>query len=108
MERPPDLAPGERVHPVIFDFPRADVVELTIAPPSGFEPEDAPPPVEISSPFGSYRLTISTTPEGFKVERALALLPLKVPAEEYDVLVAFLDDVRHADSTRVAFTRVRE
>jgi hypothetical protein len=51
---------------------------------------------------------MSTTSEGCRVERALALLPLKVPAAEYNVLVAFLDEVRHADSTTVKFTRVKE
>jgi hypothetical protein len=108
MEPLPDLTPGERVHPVIFDYPRADVAELNIAAPPGFEPADAPPPIEISGPFGSYRLKMSTTSGGYRVERALALLPLKVPAAEYDVLVAFLDEVRHADSTSVKFTRARE
>jgi hypothetical protein len=108
MEPLPDLVPGERVHPVVFDFPRVDVAELTIAPPPGFKPADAPPPMEISGRFGDYRLTMSTTPEGFRVERSLTFLPTKVPAEEYGMLVAFLDEVSHADSTRVKFTRVRD
>ncbi len=101
----PDLPPGPRVHPVVFDFPRVDTMELTVKAPSGFRPRAAPEPRQLSGPYGKYRLVIAATPEGYEVNRALALLPLRVPPAEYEALRSFVEEVRRADRTPLTFVR---
>jgi hypothetical protein len=108
MMRAPDLPPGERVHPVVFDYPRVDLVELTIVPPPGFRTSEAPEPTELTGPYGAYRLAVARTGAAVKISRSLTLRHVRVPAEEYDALRAFLDDVRRADDTRVRFLRVEQ
>jgi hypothetical protein len=101
----PDLPPGRRVNPVVFAFPRVDFLELTVKAPSGFRPEAAREGASFAGPYGKYRLVISVTQDGYKLERALALFPVAVPPAEYDSLRSFLADVRRADRTTLAFGR---
>lgn len=105
LESLPDLPPGPRVHPVVFDFPRVQVLELTVTSPDGFRFESPPDSVSLATTYGKYQLVFSAAPEGAKVQRAFALLPVKVPVEEYDDLRGFLEAVRRADATGLTFTR---
>lgn len=104
----PHLPSGPRTHPVVFDFSRIDVVELTVAPPPGFRPGGTAVVRDFSGPYGKYRLEISRDATGYTVKRALALLALAVPAAEYDALLTFLAKVRRADSTVLEFERITE
>jgi hypothetical protein len=105
VEPVPDLLPGPRVHPVVFAFPRVDILELSVKAQAGFRPKDAPEATSFAGPYGKYQLTISATADGFKVQRALALLPVVVPPAEYDALRAFISKVRRADATTLPFAR---
>lgn len=108
IEPVPDLeGRADRVHPVVFSYPRVDMATVEVASPSGFAPSgETPAPVSIDSPYGRYRFAVTPSEGGYKVERALALSPLIVPAAEYDALRRFLDDVRRADAAQLAFERV--
>jgi hypothetical protein len=101
----PQFTSATRVHPVIFDFPRVDIVGIDIAAPHGFKPKEAPAPVTLESGFGRYQLAVAKTATGFHVDRALALSVLIVKPEEYGALRKFFDDVRRADETTVTFER---
>jgi hypothetical protein len=103
----PELPSGPRTHPVAFDFPRVDLLELSLKSPHGFRPRPAPDATTLTGPFGKYRLVVTVTEDGYKVERAVALFAVAVPASEYDALRAFLDGVRRADGTLLEFERVR-
>ena len=102
----PDLPPGVRVHEVVFDYPWAEIVELTIEAPDGFGPAEPPDPVEITSPYGRYRLQFEPAEDGLKVNRAFALFQATVPAAEYGDLRAFLQQAREADKGMIDFERV--
>ena len=65
----------------------------------------APQPRSLVGPYGKYQLAISTTSDGYKVERALARFPLAVPAAEYEELRAFFEAVREADAVPLTFAR---
>lgn len=104
----PVLPPGRRTHAIVFDYPRVETLELRILPPEGLRPTGAPVTTERSSPYGKYRLAIAVTPEAYTIQRALALFPVFVPAEEYDALREFLEAVRRADDTTLEFARAAE
>ena len=94
-----------RIHSVVFDYPRVDTLELLVKPPPGFRVARAPEPVELTGPYGRYKLTISSTAEGYKVQRAFALFAESVPAAEYEALRSFVERVVGADRTSLRFER---
>ena len=97
---------ARRVHPVVFDYPRVDTLELLVKPPPGFRAAHAPEPVNLSGPYGRYKLVISATAEGYKVQRAFALLAESVPAMEYEALRSFVEHVVGADRMSLPFERI--
>jgi len=101
----PEFPAAARVHPVIFDYPRLDILGLDVAAPHGFKPQASPAPVTLESPFGRYQLVITKTPTGFHVDRAFALTVLMAKVEDYGALRKFLDGVRDGDRTTVSFER---
>jgi hypothetical protein len=101
----PEFTAKTRVHPVIFDYPKLDILAIDISAPHGFMPKDAPAPVRLDSPYGRYQLSVVKTPTGFHVDRAFALTVLIAKPPEYDALRAYLADVRKADQTTLTFER---
>lgn len=101
----PDVIAKARIHPVAFPYPRLDRASVTFAAPSGFSPGQPPAPVHVSSPFGTYSLSIERVENGFRVTRSFSLLPLIVRYGEYESLRTFLSDVRNADRARIEFLR---
>jgi hypothetical protein len=102
----PELSASTRTFPVIFDYPRLDEVSLDVAPPPGFAAGEAPPAVDLQTPFGRYQWKATKTETGFHVERSFSLLPLSVKPPEYEALKAFLKQVRTGDQTTLPFRRV--
>lgn len=101
----PDLPEGPRTHPIVFEFPRVDVETVEIVAPEGYVPEDAPEPETLQTPVGNYVLKVWRLEDRFKVERALALFSVSIPADRYDELRSFIDDVQRLDRTRLTFKR---
>ncbi|HEX4825439.1 MAG TPA: DUF3857 domain-containing protein [Candidatus Polarisedimenticolaceae bacterium] len=101
----PDLPPGPRVHPVIIEYPRVITTELVVKCPPGFRPGKLPEGAALTGPYGRYRLAFTVVPDGVKVERALAILAVEIPAAQYDALRGFFDDVRRGDRTPLKFER---
>jgi len=101
----PEFPAATRVHPVIFDYPRLDILGLDVTAPHGFKPLAVPAPVTLESPFGRYQLVFTKTPTGFHVDRAFALTVLMAKVEDYGALRKFLDGVRDGDRTTVSFER---
>ena len=104
----PELSAATRVHPVVFDYPRADIVSIDVATPEGFETKDPPPPIKIESPYGRYQWVAAKTEKGYHVDRAFALTPIIVKPPEYEALKSFLKQVEAADQTALAFRRREE
>ncbi len=106
IDPPPDFeGRAGRHHPVVLDFPQVAVSTITLHAPEGFAPGDPPAPVAFDSPFGRYKVSFKVAGPTFLVERGFALLPVSVPAAEYPRLLEFLDRVRRADATELAFKR---
>lgn len=103
-ETPAFTAPT-RTLPVIFDYPKVDILGIDVEAPHGFTAGTLPAPVKIESPFGRYEFVTQKTEKGVRVDRAFALFPLMVKAAEYDALKDFLQKVGNADHTRVPFKR---
>jgi hypothetical protein len=101
----PDLPEGPRTHPVVFEFPRVDIVNLEIVAPEGYVPEDAPEPEKLQTPVGNYILRVSRLEDRFKVERAVALFNVSVSVDRYDELRSFIEDVRRLDRSPLTFMR---
>jgi len=101
----PELTAATRIHPVVFEYPRLDIVSVDIVPPAGFSAKAPPQPVKVESPFGKYQWAATKTEKGFHVDRAFALLPLFVKPTDYDALKAFLRQVHTADQTALVFER---
>ena len=101
----PELTAATRTFPVIFDYPRLDVVTLDVAAPAGFTAGDPPAPIDVQTPFGRYQWTATKIEGGFHVERSFALLPLSVKPPEYEALKAFLKQVAAGDRTTLPFRR---
>lgn len=104
----PDLAAKDRVHPVIFTFPRTDITSIDAVSPPGFTTSEAPAPVMLSCRFGHYTLSVTTTDTGYHVERVFALTTLGAPASEYEPLRDFLAAVRKADRTPLVYRKARK
>jgi hypothetical protein len=101
----PEFSSPTRVHPVIFDYPKLDILTMEIAAPHGFKPADAPAPVRLDSPYGRYQLSVTKTPSGFHVERGFALTVFIAKTPEYDAVRKYFADVSKADKTTVMFER---
>jgi hypothetical protein len=93
------------VQPVVFDYPRLDIVSVDVAPPPGFSAKAPPPAVKLESPFGKYQWVATKTDKGYHVDRALALLPLFVKPTEYEGAEVVPQAGEHADRTALAFER---
>jgi hypothetical protein len=102
----PEFAEVVRVHPVVFDYPKVEIVVVDISAAHGFKPKEAPAPVKLETPYGRYLRFVTTTPKGYRVDRLFALTTVAVATNEYDALRKFLDDVKRADQTRVTFERI--
>ena len=89
--------------PVIFPFPKTDIVSADVAPPPGFRAADPPAPVRLDSPIGIYTMNVTAAETGFHVERKLILNALKVAPEGYEMLRKFLGDVSRADRAPLSF-----
>ena len=104
----PDLRPGTRRFPVVFDYPRTERTTIEVEPPPGFTADKPPTPARLTTVYGTYSLTVSRAGNGFRVERELVLPRLSIPPENYTGLVGFLDHIRRGDATALPFVRGAE
>jgi hypothetical protein len=100
-----DFPEATRKQPVIFPFPRTDLVRADVDAPPGFAPGEPPGPVVMETQIGSYRMTVTAGRRGYHVERSLVIKPLRVLPEGYDMVRKFFADVARADRTPLTFRR---
>ena len=101
----PDLQPGARRFPVVFDYPKTERTTIEVQAPPGFVPGAPPTAARRGTAYGTYAMTVSRTEKGFRVERELVLPRISVPPENYTGLVGFLDHVRRGDAVALPFLR---
>lgn len=107
IQRVPELPDATRVNPVVFDFPYEEMTVIEVAPPPGYVPGDLSRPIDLKEDFGRYTLATTRTPDGYRVERGLAILRQQLEATDYARLRSFLEQVRNADETALQFKRPR-
>jgi hypothetical protein len=98
-----DFTEPTRSQPIVFPFPKTDIVRVEVAPPPGFRVENPPEPVRIDSQIGTYVLEVVAADTGYRVSRKLELKALKVIPEGYGLVRKFLSDVARADRTPLTF-----
>jgi hypothetical protein len=101
----PEFPDATRRQPVIFPFPRTDLVRADVSAPPGFAPADPPLAVAMDTDIGSYAMKVTTADDGFHVERKLVIKPVRVLPEGYEKLRKFFADVARADRTPLTFRR---
>src|SRR5262245_22658759 len=106
VEELPRFSSPTRTPNVVFSYPSLASLKIDVQSPPGFVATGAKPPVLVESNFGRYALMITTTPEGYHVERLYALSAVVVPPKDYDALRKFFEQVAQADATaRLEFKR---
>jgi len=105
VEEIPLFTAPTRSQLAIFPFPRIESLSLDVRAPEGFVAAGVPPLPAVESPFGRHALFVSTTPEGYHVERLFALTTMVVPPKDYEALRRFFTEVARADDTRLVFKR---
>lgn len=101
----PEVPNAPRHLPILLPHARVDRASIEFKAPPGFAATAPPDPVEITSPFGSYRLEIAATDAGYRVEREIKIGVDKVQPGTAPVFVRFLSQVRTADHTSLRFVR---
>jgi hypothetical protein len=108
IQEVPVLIARDRVHPIVFPFPRLDLATVDIDAPPGFIAGEPPEPVQLAGPFGNYFLQISRTESGFKVQRRLTLPHQQLHRNRYEGFKRFLSQVHRADRANLKFSRIKE
>ncbi|MFN0101574.1 MAG: DUF3857 domain-containing protein [Bryobacteraceae bacterium] len=88
----PDVSKPERHRPVLLDAQRL-VEETTVDLPAGFVVDEAPEPIKLDTPFGTFEGSSSTKDGKLVVTRRLDLKHTEVAAADYVKLRDFLSAV---------------
>lgn len=100
----PPLAPARPALDAYFDYPATWVVTLDAALPH-HELSWLAPPVALETAFGSYHRTVTRTPGGVRIARALVLSVRTVAAADLPALDAFLGAARRHDAEGIVLAQ---
>ena len=108
LSRLPALAPavGERRGDIWLDhaFSHADTVSIHV--PAGFQPETLPPPVQLTTAFGTYSSQIRTLPDGtLQYVRRLHMPRTRFPRTDYPADVEFRRKISAADKAQLVLLK---
>ena len=84
---------------VPYGYTKDAVIELQL--PENYRVESLPKPLEISTPFGAYSLSVEETEGGVVVRRKLVLTDEEQPAEAYAEFREFLQQLVKADASKM-------
>ncbi len=103
----PEAQTTPRTQPVVFiQFPFYDdeVVEFVL--PSGFTIEALPAPVTLETPFGRYEAKTEVGENGrVRYTRVMEMTQPRLPAEQYEALRDFLEQVTRADRAQMVLKK---
>jgi transglutaminase-like putative cysteine protease len=94
----PSLPSRPRQSPFVRPYRATDRVTLELSLPEGATAPSLPPPFEVESDLGSYRLAWSKEGSALKLERALVWREHVVPAARYAELKRFCDAALSAEA----------
>lgn len=102
---PAPLPEGPRVHPIVSAEARVEVDSLTVRVPAGYSWQEGSWRRRLISPAGTCALRADYQEGEVACVRELNLMRGQWPAERYDAIRVFLDEVRSESGRRVALTR---
>ncbi|QIL77212.1 DUF3857 domain-containing protein [Hymenobacter sp. HDW8] len=108
LSRLPALAApvGERRADIWLDhaFSHADTVRIHV--PAGFQAETLPPPVQLTTAFGTYSSQIQTLPDGtLQYVRRLHMPRTRFPRTDYPAYVEFRRKISTADKAQLVLLK---
>jgi hypothetical protein len=86
-------------------FPYNLEESIQIALPQGFEVSEMPENVLFESEFGSYSLQFLQETGHLKVDRKIQMIPMRIPLNDCEELIAFDDQRIKADQSTVVLER---
>ena len=84
----------------------SDTVVLHL--PAGYEVENVPSPVNLESEFGSFEMRVEKIAEQVTVIRRVVRQPVSVPAERYEEVRQFYQQVLKADGTQMVLVKKQQ
>jgi cellulose synthase operon protein C len=81
--------------------------KYTVVIPEGYDTDCKPRSVNLSTPYGTYRLTVKREGRTFTFQRALEIPYQVIPPAKYDGFAAFLDQADTAESGQMVLTPVK-
>lgn len=97
------LTTPHRKYEVVLNYPYYDVDTVEFEIPAGFKPESVPPPVKISTAFGTYQSKVSVQEGKLVYLREMTMYHGRFAPAKYQELVDFLKQVSRADQQQVVF-----
>lgn len=86
-----------------YEYTDIDSVEIKV--PSGFQPESVPQDVNIESAFGRYSASVRFTNDKIIYYRKMEQFGGRFPANKYNDLVKFYDQIYKADRNKVVLVK---
>jgi hypothetical protein len=94
----------ERSYPIVSDahsYAETTTYEL----PPGFAVDEHPPPMQLSTDFGEYKVTVETEDGKLTFVRELEVKSTVVPTEDYQEVYKFYNTIRGLENTPVVLVR---
>jgi hypothetical protein len=94
-----------RKYPVQLNFGYTDIDTVEIKIPAGYQPEALPAPVNITGKFGKYSCTVKVEADKIFYYRQIESYSGRFPANDYNELVKFREQVYKADRNKVVMVK---
>jgi transglutaminase-like putative cysteine protease len=95
----------KRLHPVLLSYAFVDIDSITYTIPSNYILENAFEPLSLSTPFGTYQVSVNIENGMLHYHRRLEIRNKKLPPENYDDFRKFIAQVVRADRNQVVFVQ---
>ncbi|WP_400192056.1 DUF3857 domain-containing protein [Hymenobacter sp. B81] len=97
---------GARRTPLVFDMGFVDADTVRYQLPAGYKPESVPAPVELTTPYGSYRAQVQVLPGGaVQYIRRLQMPQARFEPTQYEAYEDFRRRVSQADRVQLVFVK---
>lgn len=93
--------PTNRTLPVVIAIPIYNIDTLVYNLPAGYTLKNQSEPLEISSPYGNYKLKITADSGSVKVIREFELHACNLNLEKYPEFYKFIETIKKADKTKI-------
>ena len=86
-----------RAHPLLLGAPMSEATTLDYRLPAGYEPVELPPPTDLATPFGTYRMHWSLDAGILRGERLLSISAPRIEPADYPAFREFVTAAEQAD-----------